>query len=170
MRSTTCATELSLKNKRSIWNHIKNRHYIEIREYSLAEHCLSFTLDINGLIEIRRMALDRQLEQKDPMDEARVPGQLSLPTPAVDTARLIQAPTGVIPRIEEIPRASPTGGNGMKPRRTRRLKDKRTCVECGLNFRPEGGSHVICNPCGLQAWATKRAEEYRTLVSMLNAP
>src|SRR2546428_4318885 len=48
VRSTNCATELSLKNKWSIWNHIKNRHYIEIREYSLAEHCLSFTLDING--------------------------------------------------------------------------------------------------------------------------
>ena len=115
------------------------------------------------------MALDRQLEQKDPMDEARVPDQLSLLTATIDTPLLIQAPTGAIPRIGGIAPGSPANGNGMKPRRTRRLKDKRVCLECGLNFRPEGGSHVICNPCGLQAWATKRAEEYRTLVSMLNA-
>ena len=116
------------------------------------------------------MELDREVEQKDPIDEARLPGRLSLLTSTVDPALLTQAPKGAIPRIGEISPASTTNVNGMKPRRTRRLKDKRTCVECGLNFRPEGGSHVICNPCGLQAWATKRAEEYRTLVSMLNAP
>ena len=116
------------------------------------------------------MVLDSHVEQKDPMDEARLPGRLSLLTVTVDTPLLTQAPTGAIPRIGEISPASTTNVNGMKPRRTRRLKDKRTCVECGLNFRPEGGSHVICNTCGLQAWATKRAEEYRTLVSMLNGP
>ncbi len=115
------------------------------------------------------MALDRQVEQKDPIDEARLPGRLSLLTATVKPALLIQAPTGAIPRIGEIPPASAINRNGIKPRRTRRLKDKRACLECGLNFRPEGGSHVICNPCGLLAWATKRAEEYRTLVSMLNA-
>ena|SRR2546425_1817418 len=113
------------------------------------------------------MALDRQVEQKDPIDEARVPDQLSLLTATIDTPLLTQAPG--IPRTGEIPPASSTRGNGMKPWRTRRLKEKRVCLDCGLNFRPEGGSHVICNPCGLQAWATKRAEEYRTLVSMLNA-
>ena len=116
------------------------------------------------------MALDRQVEQKDPMDEARLPGQLSVLTATIDTPLPIQDPTGVIPRMGEIPRASLAIGNGVRPRRTRRLKDKRVCLECGLNFRPEGGSHVICNTCGLQAWATKRAEEYRTLVSMLNGP
>ena len=116
------------------------------------------------------MALDRQVEQKDPIDEARLPGQLSLLTATVDTTPLIQDAAGATPRIGEISPAFPTRGNGMKPRRTLRLKEKRVCVECGLNFRPEGGSHAICNPCGLRAWATKRAEEYRTLVSMLNAP
>src|SRR6267378_3504885 len=112
------------------------------------------------------MALDRQVEQKNPMDEARLQGQLTLPTATVDTRLLIQDPTVAIPRIGEIPSASSTNGNGSKPRRTRRLKERRMCLECGHGFRPEGGSHVICNACGLQAWATKRAEEYRTLVSM----
>jgi len=112
------------------------------------------------------MALERQVEQKNPIDETRLPGPLSLTT--VDTTLLIQDPTGAIPRTgEEIPPASPSSGNGMKPRRIRRLKDRLVCLECGRGFRPEGGSHVICNPCGLKAWGTKRAEEYKTLVSMI---
>src|SRR3989442_14269193 len=103
------------------------------------------------------------------MDDALVPGQLSLLTATIDTP-LLQAPTSAIPRIGGIAPGSPANGNGMKPRRTRRLKDKRVCLECGLNFRPEGGSHVICNPCGLQAWATRRPEEYTTTSGMLNSP
>jgi len=156
--------------KRLILNHIKNRHYIEIREYSMAEYSLSSPLTLTANREIGSMALDRQVEQKDPMDEARLQGQLSPPTATIDTRLLIQDPTVAIPRIGEIPSASPTNGNGSKLRRARRLKDRRVCVECGHGFRPEGGSHVICNPCSLQAWARKRAEEYRTLVSMLNQP
>jgi len=117
------------------------------------------------------MALHRQVEQKNPMDETRLPGPLSLLTATVDTiSLLIQDPTGAIPRIGEIPPALPSSGNGMKPRRIRRLKDKLVCLECGLGFRPEGGSHVICNACGLKAWGTRRAEEYKTLVSMITGP
>ena len=114
------------------------------------------------------MAINRPVEQKNPIDEARLPGPLSLLTATVDTTPLlIQNPTGAIPRIGEIPLASQVSGNGMKPRRIRRLKDKLVCLECGRGFRPEGGSHVICNTCGLKAWGTKRAEEYKTLVSMI---
>ena len=116
------------------------------------------------------MALERQVEQKNPIGQARLPGTLSLLTAALDTPLLIQDPTGAIPRIGEIPPASPSSGNGTKPRRIRRLKDKLVCLECGLGFRPEGGSHVICNACGLKAWGTKRAEEYKTLVSMITVP
>jgi len=116
------------------------------------------------------MALERQVEQKNPIDEARLPGQLSLLTAPIDTPLPIQGPTGAIPRIGEIPPSSPSSGNGMKPRRVRRLKDKLVCLECGLGFHPEGGSHVICNACGLKAWGTKRAEEYKTLVSMITGP
>jgi hypothetical protein len=116
------------------------------------------------------MALERQAEQKNPVDEARLPGQLSLLTATVDTPVLIQDPTGAISRIGEILPASPSSGNGMKPRRIRRLKDKLVCLDCGLGFRPEGGSHVICNVCGLKAWGNKRAEEYKTLVSMITGP
>ena len=116
------------------------------------------------------MTLDRQVEQKDPIDEARLPGPFSPLTATVDTPLRIQEPTGAIPRIGEIPPASPSSGNGMKPRRIRRLKDKLVCLECGLGFRPEGRSHVICNACGLKAWGTKRAEEYKTLVSMITGP
>jgi len=115
------------------------------------------------------MALDRQVEQKNPIDEARL-GPLSLLTATVGTPFLIQDPTGAIPRVREIPPASSTNGNRMKPRRIRRLKDKLVCLECGLGFRPEGGSHVICNACGLKAWGTRRAEEYKTLVSMITGP
>ena len=113
------------------------------------------------------MALDRQVEQKNPIDEARLPGPLSLLTATVDAPLLIQDPTGAIPRIGEVSPSSPSSGNGMKRRRVRRLKDKLVCLECGLGFRPEGRSHVICNACGLKAWGTKRAEEYKTLVSMI---
>ncbi len=116
------------------------------------------------------MALDRPVEQKNPIDEARLPGPLSLLTATVDTPLLIQDPTGAIPRVGEIPTALSNSGNGMKPRRIRRLKDKLVCLECGLGFRPEGGSHVICNACGLKAWGTRRAEEYKTLVSMITGP
>ena len=116
------------------------------------------------------MALERQVEQKNPIDEARLPGQLSLLTATIDTTLPIQGPTGAIPRIGEIPPASPSSGNGVKPRRIRRLKDKLVCLECGLGFRPEGGSHVICNACGLRAWGMKRAEEYKTLVGMITGP
>src|SRR2546421_6793573 len=116
------------------------------------------------------MTLHRQVEQKNPIDETRLSGQLSLLTATIDTPLLIQNPTGAIPRIGEISPASPSSGNGMKPRRIRRLKDKLVCLECGLGFRPEGGSHVICNVCGLRAWGTKRAEEYKTLVSMITGP
>ncbi len=85
------------------------------------------------------MALDRPVEQKNPIDEARLPGPLSLLTATVDTPLLIQDPTGAIPRVGEIPTALSNSGNGMKPRRIRRLKDKLVCLECGLGFRPEGG-------------------------------
>ena len=113
------------------------------------------------------MTLERQVEQKNPIDEAGLPGPLSLLSATVDTSSLIQDPTGGIPRIGEIPLASASSGNGMKPRRIRRLKDKLVCLECGRGFRPEGGSHVICNTCGLKAWGIKRAAEYKTLVSMI---
>src|SRR5947199_10714363 len=116
------------------------------------------------------MALDRQVDHKNPIDEARLPGPLSLLTATVDAPLLIQDPTGAIPRIGEVSPSSQVSGNGMKPRRIRRLRDKLVCLECGRGFRPEGGSHVICNTCGLKAWGTKRAEEYKTLVSMITGP
>src|SRR5947208_12915518 len=116
---------------------------------------------------IGSMAWDRQVEKKNPIDKARLSGPLPLLTATVEAPLLIQDPTGAIPRIGEIPPASPSSGNGMKPRRIRRLKDKLVCLECGRGFRPEGGSHVICNACGLKAWGTKRAEEYKTLESMI---
>ena len=62
------------------------------------------------------MALERQVEQKSPIAEARLPGPLSMLTATIDAPSLIQDPTGAIPRIGEIPPALPSSGNGMKPR------------------------------------------------------
>src|SRR5438093_12623799 len=113
------------------------------------------------------MAINRPVEQKNPIDEARLPGPLSLLTATVDTTPLlIQDPTGAIPRIGEIPPASQVSGNGMKPRRIRRLKDKLVCLVCGRGFHPDGGSRVMCTTFGLQVCGSKRALEYETLVTI----
>src|SRR5947199_157206 len=76
------------------------------------------------------MALDRQVEQKNPIDEARLPGQLSLLTATVDAPLLIQDPTGAIPRIVEVsPSYLPLdlwdGIHPMGPRRLDQLLEGR---------------------------------------------